>query len=398
MLSPEYLKDLPENVISIFEQLEEDILADISRRISKGMELTETANYQISVLAEMGYDLDDIKKEIAQTMDKSVVEVEEILSKASFESYYNDMEFYKMGGKSLLPLKENIPMVNFINGVIKQTKGEFKNLTNTLGFVDGGGFKSLDKMYRDTLDYAVFQVSSGTFDYNTVLRQSVKKLADSGVRSIDYKSGVRNHLDVAVRRALMTGATQITGRMSLMNAEMMGQDLMEITAHAGARPTHQVWQGQIVSLSGKSGYLSLTDIGYGEVAGFQGANCRHGWFPYFEGISKPTYTKEQLENIDPPDFEYEGRTYTAYEASQKQRQIERAIRKTKRELIVYDNAGLKDDFTAASIKLRRQREFYKGFSKKANLRKQVERTGVYGYNKSISSKSVWAERKSRDYL
>jgi len=398
MLSPEYLKTLPDNIIQIMEQLEDDILADIARRIAKGMELTETADYQISVLAEMGYDLDDIKKEIAQIMDKSVVEVEEILSKASFESYYNDMEFYKIGGKSLPPLKENIPMANFINGVIKQTKGEFKNLTNTLGFVDGRQFKSLDQMYRDTLDYATFQLGSGAYDYNTVLRQSVKKLADSGVRVIDYSSGVRNHLDVAVRRALMTGATQITGRMSLMNAEMMGQDLMEITAHAGARPTHQVWQGQIVSLSGKSGYLSLTDIGYGEVAGFQGANCRHGWFPYFEGISKPTYTKEQLENIDPPDFEYEGRTYTAYEASQKQRQIERAIRKTKRELIVYDNAGLKDDFTAASIKLRRQREFYKGFSKKANLRKQVERTGVYGYNKSISSKSVWAERKSRDYL
>ncbi len=151
----------------------------------------------------------------------------------------------------------------------------------------------------------------------------------------------------------MAGISQITGYMSLANAEMMGQDLMEITAHMGARPSHAEWQGQIVSLSGRRGYLSLSDIGYGTVEGFKGVNCRHDWYPFFEGISEPAYTKKQLRNIDPPPFEYEGRLYTAYEASQKQRQIERAIRKTKRELTAYQAAGLEDDFVAASIKLRR---------------------------------------------
>ncbi len=163
----------------------------------------------------------------------------------------------------------------------------------------------------------------------------------------------------------------------------------------GARPSHAEWQGQIVSLSGRGGYLSLSDIGYGTVEGFKGVNCRHDWYPFFEGISEPAYTKEQLRNLDPPPFEYEGRLYTACEANQKQRQIERAIRKTKRELIAYEAAGLKDDFTATSIKLRRQRELYRDFSRAANLREKLERTGVYGYNKSISSKSVWTAKKSK---
>ena len=392
MLTPEYLKDLPTNIIEIFEKLEEQIIEDIARRIKEGMELTETADYQISVLAEMGYDLSDIKKEISKTMKKSVVELEELLSRASLESYENDLEFYKVGGKILNPLNDSPLMTSFIKGVIKQTKGELKNLTNTMGFIDNGKFKLIDTFYQDTLDYAVFQLGSGAYDYNTVLRQAVKKLGDSGVRTIDYKSGRSDHIESATRMTVMTGMAQITSYMSEANADMMGQDLMEITAHSGARPDHANWQGQIVSRNGNSKYLSLEDIGHDTAAGFKGVYCRHDWFPFFEGISEPAYTKEQLENIDPPPFEYDGREYTHYEATQKQRQIERDIKHTKRQLIAYDAAELKDDFTAASIKLRRQRELYEDFSNAAGLREKSERHQVYKYGKSISMKSVWARK------
>ncbi|NBI08071.1 phage minor capsid protein [Senegalia massiliensis] len=398
MLTPKYLKGLPDNIIRIFEELEEEVIADVARRIAEGMELTETADYQIDVLAKMGYKLTDIKKEIAKSIDKSEKEVEKLLENSSYLSYQNDKELYKLGGKTLPGINDNPMMNSFIIGVIKQTKGELRNITNTLGFVDGGKFKDLDKFYKDTLDYAVFQLGSDAFDYNTVLKNTVKKLSDSGIRTIDYNSGRKYHIDSAVRMTVMTGVTQITGRMSEMNADMMYQDLMEITAHSGARPSHKEWQGQIVSRSGKPGYLTLDDIGYNSGDGFQGYNCRHGWFPYFEGISKPAYLQSDLDNIDPPPFEYDGKVYTAYEASQKQRYIGRQIKKTKRNLIAYDAAGLKEDFTAASIKLRRQKELYKDFSRKAKLRQKLDRTGVYGYNRSISSKSVWAERKERDYL
>lgn len=392
MLSPEYLKGLPNNIIDIFSKLEEQIIEDIARRIKDGMELTETADYQVSILSDMGYNLNDIKEVIAKSMDKSVAELEKTLSKSALESYENDMEFYEVGGKVLNPLNDNPAMTNFIQGVIKQTKGELRNLTNTMGFIDSGKFKLIDTFYKDTLDYAVFQLGSGAYDYNTVLRQAVKKLGDSGVRTIDYKSGRSYHIESATRMTVMTGMAQITGYMSEANADMMGQDLMEISAHSGARPDHAKWQGQIVSRSGNSKYLSLEDIGNDTAAGFKGVYCRHDWFPFFEGISEPAYTKEQLEDLDPLPFEYDGREYTHYEATQKQRQIERNIRHNKRQLIAYDAAGLKDDFTAASIRLSRQRELYEDFSNAAGLREKGERHHVYKYGHSISMKSVWARK------
>src|SRR5699024_9530827 len=167
------------------------------------------------------------------------------------------------------------------------------------------------------LNDALFQVGSGVYDYQTVLERAVRQLANSGVRSIDYGSGRSYHVDSAVRMNVLTSLNQITGEMSEMNADMMNQDLMEITGHMGSRPSHSIWQAGIVSRAGRKGYLSLEDIGYGEADGFQGINCRHGWFPFFEGISEPTYTEKHLENLDKM-FEYEGKTYTTYEATQKQ--------------------------------------------------------------------------------
>lgn len=393
MLTPEYLKQQPEHIVKIFEGLEDEVIEDISRRIAKNLELTETAGYQIEMLTRMGYDIDGIEKEIAKTTNLATDELEKILYESAETSYNNDRRIYKKGGKGLPSLDENIPMKRFIEATVKQSKGTMRNLSNTIGFADKNLFKPYGIFYRDTIDYAVFQLGTGAFDYNTVLRQAVKKLGDSGLRSIDYESGRRYQLESAVRMNVLTAMSQITGYMSLANADMMGQDLMEITAHMGARPSHKEWQGEIVSREGRRGYLSFEDIGYGDVEGFQGANCIHGWHPFFPGISERAYTDEELENIDPPDFEYGGRSYTAYDATQKQRYYERQMRQTKRNIIAYDGAGLKDDFTAASIKLRRQREEYIKFSKAANLRPKVERTGTYGYNRSISSKSVWAEKK-----
>lgn len=392
MLTPKYLKKQPEHIVRIFESLEDEMIEDISRRIAKNLQLTETAEYQIEMMTRMGYDIDEIEKKIAKTMNVSEKELEKILNNAAETSYENDRRIYKKGGKELPLLDKNPKMIDFIEATVKQSKGTMRNLSNTIGFADKSLFKPFGVFYKDTIDYAVFQLGTGAFDYNTVLRQAVKKIGDSGLRTVDYESGRRYHIESAVRMNVLTAMSQITGYMSLANADMMGQDLMEITAHMGARPSHAEWQGQIVSREGRRGYLSLEDIGYGDVEGFKGANCRHDWFPFFEGISERVYTDEELENIDPPDFEYEGKTYTAYDATQKQRYYERQIRQTKRNIIAYDAAGLKDDFTAASIKLRRQREEYKKFSEIAGLRAKHERHHTYNYGRGMSMKSVWARR------
>ena len=134
----------------------------------------------------------------------------------------------------------------------------------------------------------------------------------------------------------MTGIGQTTGQICLANARELGCDLMEITAHAGARPSHSYWQGQVVSLSGRKGYLSLSDIGYGSGDGFKGWNCRHDWYPYFEGSTR-MYDEEKLKQMDAKSIEYpDGSMHTLYEAEQKQRAYERKIRESKRILAAYD--------------------------------------------------------------
>lgn len=136
----------------------------------------------------------------------------------------------------------------------------------------------------------------------------------------------------------MTGIGQTTGQICLANARELGCDLMEITAHAGARPSHSYWQGQVVSLSGRKGYLSLSDIGYGSGDGFKGWNCRHDWYPYFEGSTR-MYDEEKLKQMDAKNIEYpDGSMHTLYEAEQKQRAYERKIRESKRILAAYDES------------------------------------------------------------
>ena len=232
------------------------------------------------------------------------------------------------------------------------------------------------------------QVATGTFDYTTAIRNSVKALTDGGLYFVEYESGHRNRADVAARRAILTGLSQMTGQVSKHNAEELETDIVEVTAHAGARPSHAEWQGRRYSLSGKSKeYPSLAEAtGYGTGDGLKGWNCRQDFYPVFE-FSPPAYTEEQLANIDPPPIEYNGKTLTYYECTQKQRVMETAMRKTKREIIAAKASGDDDMFTAKSIRLRRQKEEYANFSKSAGMLTQNERAQVYGFDRSVASKS-----------
>lgn len=394
MLTPFYLLRAPERVIGLYSELEEYIIHDIARRLAKTGKLTGAAAYQAARAKELGTAKADIAKEVAYTLNASEKYISQTLYAATMESLEADDTLYKKAGKNPTSPRQSRYIQNYVKAISRQTQEEMKNFTRSMGFQTTTGFKKIAQYYQHALDFAHLKITTGATDYNTAIRQAVKEISDSGLRFVDYKSGWVNHADVAVRRAVLTGIQQTAGHLAEMRADEMGISTMEITAHAGARPSHAVWQGQIVDRSGQDPrFLTLDDIGYGAGDGFKGWNCRHDWAPFIPGISVPSYTQEQLKNIDPPPVEYNGKTYTYYEATQRQRQIETAMRKTKRELIAYDGAGDKDMFTAKSILLRRQREEYAAFSKAANIRPKMERTGVLGYGHSTSGKAVWAERK-----
>lgn len=367
MLTPDELKVAPDNIVALYQQLEDDIITDIARRLEKAGKITGTAEWQIYMLTEMGKDLDDIKSKIAEVNHKSKAEVENLFDEAIARSVGRDNLLFQQAGKGTLDLAKNAGIQQFITASAAKTVGDLKNLTKSLGFKDGKQFKPIARFYQDTLNYAQFQVASGAFSYQQAIKIATAKMVESGIRVVDYESGVSTRVDVAVRRATLTGINQTSGVITMRWLDEVGGEYVEVTAHTGARPDHAVWQGKVYKVNGsEKEYPNLAEAtGYGSVTGLKGANCRHDFNAFFPGISERNYTDKELEDIDPPPFEYNGKTYTHYEATQKQRQIERAIRKTKQEMIVYDAAGLKDDFTFSAVKLQRQKQLYRDFSEKA---------------------------------
>ena len=401
MLTPEYLQGAPAELEALFLQLEEDVIKDICRRIAKEGRLTDSAADQVERLRDLGAGTDYIKQKISECSELSSNEVDRLFFDAAQTSDEFYRNVYAKANKEYTPYEYNDYFQQAVDAAVNQTKGELRNLTQSMGFSYRGSngqvrFHTAAETYRDCLDYVFLQTSTGMTDYNTAVRNATRRLTESGLQFVDYASGVRCHADVAVRRAVLTGLSQYTGKISERNAQELETDIVEVSAHSGARPDHAEWQGRWYSISGKSKqYPSLVQVrGYGTVTGLKGANCRHDFYPVIPGISEPSYTEEELKNIDPPPFEYNGKTYTCYEATQRQRYMERAMRKTKRELLAADSTGDKDRFTEKSVLLRRQREEYSKFSKAAGLLTQNERTQVAGFGHSQASKAVWAAKKA----
>ena len=383
-ITPEYLTGAPDPIVDLFLDLEAEILKDICRRFKLSGEATESAIAQMKILQENGMSLEEIEKAIRETLNLSEKELDEIFERAieRNKKYYDYLIT-----KADIANADYKGIENAVSAIRKQTRDEFINLTRSLGFAIRVGSKTeflpISKTYQKILDDAVTQVLSGAFDYNTAARNAVKRLTDSGLQMVDYASGWHNRVDVAARRAVMTGVSQLSSQYAEAAADILETDYREVTAHGGARDTgvgwqnHKAWQGKVYSLKSGDKYPNIYDIcGWGQVDGLEGANCRHHHYPFVEGVSERTYTDDQLANLDPPPFEYQGRTYTAYEATQKQRKIETAMRKCKREIIGNEAAGQSEAQQDSSIRLRRLSAEYKAFSKAAGLRQQPERARV----------------------
>lgn len=393
MLTPEQLQNLPQDLTDLYEQLSEFILRDIARRIAKGAEITDTAEYQLYRARSLGLSTDEIAAKIAEINGSSAAEVNRIIREAAAQSDEFDRKMLGADNGTAVPLEENKQLQKLISAQIKETAGKCENLTNTMGFADHDFlgrvyYLSMTDMYRREMDSAHMKVVTGTTDYMTAIRQACNKLAESGVRTIDYESGRSDRIEVAARRALLTSVAHVTHRISEQNGEELGADGWEMSAHSGSRPSHAVYQGRQYT---QEQYERIIKPLISE------PNCRHDVFPIILGVSEPVYTEEELQNIDQPPFTYEGRKYTAYEASQQMRKMERAMRKQKDRCIVADAAGDEDSFTAASIKLRRQKDIYEDFCKAADSYTQYERTYVAGYNRRLAGKTGAVTRRQREF-
>lgn len=370
------LEKIPLKISGIFSDLEIRIMTDIVRRIKENGFSTASADWQITRLQQLGKSEKEIRKWIKEALKASDAEIEQIFSDDVYEQYYGHRRAYKANGKQQIPFEDNEPLQQMIEATKKQISREYENLAASMGFALRGTdgkimYSPLMEYYRSTMDNAVMDIHSGAFSYQQVLNRTVRQMAASGLRWIDYDSGHRNRIDVAARRAVMTGFRQVQGLINEQVAAELGTDRYEVTYHVGARPSHQPWQGRVWTMQ------QLRDVcGLGTVTGLHGANCYHDYNPFPRG-SERTYTDEQLQQMmdaeNTPKV-YSGKEYTTYEALQQQRKMETAMRATRQKIKLLQEGGAPDeDVILQKARYQGQMQTYKDFSEKMKLPEQKQR-------------------------
>lgn len=395
-ITPDYLANCPNSIVELYNWLEEYIINAICTQLKITGEPNATTLELIRQLQRRGMPLAEVEKQIKRVLNLSQAELDKVFDDAvkRNNAYYN-AAYDKLG--LIQEEAELEQMAAEVDAIKRQTADVMRNITQSMGFGMRGQdgsivLSNVQETYQKILDKAAIKVMSGTESYNVAIREGVREMTNSGLMGewVEYRDEEgnvyhRNRVDVAVRRAVMTGVTQVSSKRAERAAEDFNTPYREISAHRGARDVdgpngwenHKRWQGKVYSTKSGDKYPNIyTATGWGTVDGLEGANCRHMHFPFIEGFSERTYTDEELANIDRPPFEFEGKRYNAYEATQKQRQIERALRAIKRRLIASKASGDTDAYTGAAVRYRRLKVEYEAFSKKAELPLQEERANI----------------------
>lgn len=269
MLTPEYLQKAPDGIVRLYQKLEDFIIAEIVRRLttSVGKVATQTALHQLYQAESWGMNTDWIQTEVARITGRSEAEIMALFDDAMREAIKYDAPIYEAAGMEP-PDSESEQLDNFIKASQRRTNEQLKNLTQSMGFAKRVGdrliFQPIARYYQDTLDFALIKVQSGEQDAVSAIRQAVSELAGGGIRVVDYATGHKNRMDVAVRRAVLSGIKDTARETSRMRGEEMGVTIWEISAHSGARPSHQVWQGKRFDTTGVS-YPTEQELTHGEL-------------------------------------------------------------------------------------------------------------------------------------
>lgn len=362
---------------NIFSELEVRIMSDIVRRIKENGISTASADWQITRLQQLGKSREQIEKWIQEALKVSGEELDRIFSDEAYREYYGHAHAYKLADLQQIPFEQNTFLQQLMEATKQQLMGEYQNLAGSMGFAlrdpATGRIKSSPLMdyYRSTMDNAVMDIKSGAFDYSTVLNRTIAEMTRSGLRYIDYDSGHRDRVNVAARRAVLTGFRQVQAKINEQVAADLNIDQYEVSYHVGARPTHQPWQGKVWTMQ-----QLIIVCGLGEVTGLCGANCYHDYKVFPPG-SVRTYTDEQLEQMNKEENtlrEYHGKQYTTYEALQQQRKIEREMRAQRQRIKLLQEGGADpNDIILAKAKYQGQMQTYKDFSEKMKLPEQKAR-------------------------
>ncbi len=391
MLPPSYLDAMPDAFVQLAQQVEDEILQDVARRIGKMGTLTETADWQLWRYQQTEAVRENVVKLLAKYSGKSEATIRRLLKEAATEAMEREDAIYYHYNLEPTPFEESAALNNLLNAGARQTCGTWRNLTATTANTVSGAFER-------TLDVAWGKVATGAFDYKTAVKQAVDSLADE-MPEITYPSGHTDSLEVAARRAVLTGVNQTAGKLQEARMDEMNVEFVETSAHGGARPSHAEWQGRRFHRGGAVDYKGKhypdfeAATGYGTGAGLCGWNCRHTFFAVFPELGDPpAWTRDQLEELNARNIEYNGKQYTRYEINQMQRARERNVRRWKKRYLAETAAGV--DTTDSAVRLKAARQSLSDFTKATGGRVDSARTSVPKFGRSEGSRANWA---AKDY-
>ena len=375
MLTPDQITALRDMSGQVVDPIVEFLIEDIARRVSEAGQLTGTASYQVWQAQKMGLSQKELKKELQKRLKVSQAQVEQLLTQAAETGY--DFDISRFPTVDALPFAENTGLQQILDATVKLAQDDLTNVTQTIGFITPDGkCEGLTKAYQKTCDFAFQKVVNGAQDYTSAIRDATRQLAEKGIRTIDYESGVHTSLEAAVRRNIMGGLGLMNEQITQQNHDDLGCDGWEISAHGGCAPDHEPIQGKQYSDA------AFTRLNNSLVRRIGTLNCGHSAMPIIMGVNDPQYTAEELEQFRQQNevgIDFEGKHYTLYEATQRQRSLERSIRKTKRKILIDEATGDTEKLQWDQIRLVRTREEYHRFSKAAGLPEQFERMEKAGF-------------------
>ena len=381
-MTPEELETLPKELEKLFSRLETQVMQEVVDRIKISGEIIPSVQHRLERLEALGVSRRKIQETIDAALKEANIKVDKAYEQAAESDSIRYQSIYKAAGKQFLPYAENRWLQEIIQTIRAQTKEKLVNITGTTGFqADVGGrkvFTPLSEYLQRSLDTAVLGITTGTTDYNTAIKKVINEMTMSGLRTVDYASGHSDRVEVAARRAIMTGTSQMMDEMHAKYAAELETDYWEVDWHGGARNTgtgyrnHQSWQGRVYSSK-----EMVSVCGLGEALGFAGINCYHIRFPFIPDVSVRQYTDEwlagqnQRENTKRP---FAGKEYDTYAATQYQRKLERTLRKQKQDIKLMEHADVDpDDITLAKARYQATSHTYTQFSKAMGLPQQRER-------------------------
>lgn len=397
MLSPDYLQHCTDDILALYRRYEDSLIQDMALRLVK-LGVTDTSLWQIQMYQEAGGIFDDAMSRMSELSGVGQRELSRAFQEAGARTIAYDNRVYERAGLSPIPLQQSPSMLQILTAGLKKSNATILNLTGTTAV-------TAQQAFIQASNLAYMQVANGGMGYQQAIANAVRSIAGDGLYVL-YPTGHRDKIDVAVRRNVLTGVNQTAAQLQLENARLVGSDFVETTAHFGARPAHQTWQGQVFHIGGaKDGYEDFESAtGYRTGAGLCGWNCRHGFYPFIPGISTPNYTPEQLEAMETRMLSFAGHDMLEYEAMQTQRRMERDIRATKRKLIAEQTAmeessdpklreTLRKELGRDSQKLKKQESLLRDYLEETGLPKQNDRVQVVGFGRSEAQKAVWAGKQ-----